>query len=80
MEHGDKTDLGAEMTRIGGDCVQRLGRGLEQDGVDRRLVLEGDFGGRRRQCEHDMEIWHRQQFGWRSASHAARAGPWHFGQ
>jgi hypothetical protein len=48
---------------MGGDCVQRLGRGLEQDGVDRRLVLEGDFGGRRRQCEHDVEIWHRQQFG-----------------
>ena len=49
--------------RIGGDRAQRFGRRLEQDGIDRRLVLEGDFGGRRRQGEDDMEIRHRQQFG-----------------
>ena len=47
MEHADETDLGAEMARIGGDRAQRFGRRLEQDGVDRCLVLEGDFGGRR---------------------------------
>ncbi len=63
VEYGDEADLGAEMAWIGSDCAQRLGRRLEQDGVDRRLVLEGDFGGRRRQCEDDVEIWHRQQFG-----------------
>ena len=63
VEHGDEADLGAEMARIGGDRAQRLGRRLEQDGVDRRLVLEGDFGGRRRQREDDVEIRHRQQFG-----------------
>ena len=48
--------------RIGGDRDQRLGRRLEQDGVDRCLVLEGDFGSRGRQCEDDVEIRHRQQF------------------
>ncbi len=37
MEHGDKTDLGTEKTRIGGDCVQCLGRCLEQDVVDNAL-------------------------------------------
>ena len=48
VEHSDKADLGAEMARIGGDRAQCFGRGPEQDGVDRCLVLERDFGGRRR--------------------------------
>jgi hypothetical protein len=30
------------MLRIGGDRAHRLGRGLEQDVVDRRLVLQRD--------------------------------------
>ena len=63
MEHGEEADLGAEMLRIGGDRAQRLGRGPEQDCVDRRLVLERDLGRRRRQGEHDMEVRHRQQLG-----------------
>ena len=63
VEHGDETDLGAEMPWIGGDRAQRLGRGPEQDGVDRCLVLERDFGDRGRQCEDDVEIGHRQQLG-----------------
>ena len=62
MEHGDKADLGAEMTSVGGDPTQRLGGRLEQDRVNRLLVLEGDFGSRRRQREHDMEIRRGQQF------------------
>ena len=48
VKHGDDTDLGAEMLGVGGDGAQRLGRGLEQDGVDRRLVVEGDVGDLRR--------------------------------
>jgi hypothetical protein len=63
MEHGDEAGLGAQVPRIGGDRAQRLGRRLEQDRVDRCLVLEGDFGGRRRQREDDVEVGHRQQFG-----------------
>src|SRR3954471_527185 len=62
MEHSDETDLGAEMARIGGDRAQCFGCGPEQDGVDRGLVLESDFGGWRRQGEDDVEIRHRQQF------------------
>ena len=42
---------------------QRLGGGLEQDGVDDGLVLEGDRGDRRRQREDDVEIGNRQQLG-----------------
>ena len=30
VEHGDETDLGAEMARIGGDCAQRFGRALNR--------------------------------------------------
>jgi hypothetical protein len=63
MEHADETDLGAEMARVGGDRAQRFGCRPEQDRVHRRLVLEGDLGGRRRQREDDVEIRHRQQFG-----------------
>src|SRR3954447_7526560 len=63
MKHGNETDLGAEMARIGGDRAQYFRRGPEQDGVDRGLVLERDFGRRRRQGEDDVEIRHRQQFG-----------------
>ena len=63
VKHGDEADLGAEMGWVGGDRAQCLGRRPEQNGVDRRLVLEGDLGHRRRQGEHDMEVRHRQQLG-----------------
>jgi hypothetical protein len=63
VEHGDEADLGAQILGIGGDPAQRLGRGPEQDGVNRFLVLERDLGHRRRQGEHDMEVRHRQQLG-----------------
>jgi len=61
VEHGEKTDLGAEMPRVCGDGTERLGGAPEQDGVDRLLVLEGDLGERRRQREHDVEIRNRQE-------------------
>ena len=63
VQHRDQADLGAEMFGIGGDRAQRLGRGLEQDRVDHRLVLEGDRGDLRRQREDDVEIGNRQQLG-----------------
>jgi hypothetical protein len=61
MKDCNKTDLGAEMLRVGRDHTQRLGRGLEQDGVDRSLVLERDRGDGRGQREDDMEIGRRQE-------------------
>jgi hypothetical protein len=48
VQHGDAADLGAEVARVGRDEAQRLGGGAEQDGVDRRLVLESDRADRRR--------------------------------
>ena len=60
--HGH-TELGAEMPGLGRDGGECLGRGAEQDRVDNGLVLERDLAGRRRQCEDDMKVRHRQQFG-----------------
>ena len=44
MEHGQETDLGAQMLGVRGDRAQSLGRRLEENAVDDRLVLEGDLG------------------------------------
>ncbi len=62
QDRGD-ADAGAKMTWVGGDGRHRLGRGLEQQAIDRRLVLEGDVGDLGRQREHDMEVADRQQVG-----------------
>ena len=63
VQHGDHAGLGAEVLGIGGDGAHRLGRRLEQDVVDDRLVLQGDRGDRRRHGEHDVEVRDRQQLG-----------------
>ena len=61
MEHGGETDLGAQVLGVGGDREHGVGRRFEQEIVDHGLVLVGDVGDRRRQCEHDVEVGH----GWR---------------
>ncbi|MGY4286903.1 hypothetical protein ACVWXO_006123 [Bradyrhizobium sp. LM2.7] len=63
VQHGGDADAGAEVLRIGGDRQQGLGRDLEQEIVDHRLVLVGDVGDGRRQREHDVIVRHRQQLG-----------------
>ena len=63
VEHGGDADAGAEMLGIGGDGQQRLGRRVEQQVVDHRLVLVGDGGDRGRQREDDVEVADRQQIG-----------------
>ena len=75
MEHSDETDLGAEMAGIGGDRAQGFGCGPEQDGVNRGLVLESYFGGRRRQGEDEWKYGTGSSSACRSASQAARADP-----
>jgi hypothetical protein len=60
--HGH-TELGAEVPGIGRHGGECLGRLAEQDRVDNGLILERDLAGRRRQCEDDMTVRHRQQFG-----------------
>src|SRR5262245_10866321 len=63
MEHGGEPDASSEMLGVGGDGEQRLGRGLEEDGVDLSLVLVGDVGDRRRQREHHVIVGHGQELG-----------------
>ena len=63
MQHRGEANASTEMPRVGRNRGQRLGRGLEQKIVDQRLVLVGDIGDGDRQCEHHVEVWHRQQFG-----------------
>ena len=48
---------------IGGDGEHGLGRGLEQEVVDHRLVLVGDVADRGGQREDDVEVGHGQQLG-----------------
>ena len=48
---------------IGGDGKQCLRRRAEQQVVDHRLVLVGNWGDLGRQREHQVEIADRQQIG-----------------
>src|ERR1700737_2052947 len=61
VQHGRDADLGAEVLRIGGDRQEALGGGLEQEAVDRRLVLIGDGTDLSRQREDDVEVGDWQQ-------------------
>jgi len=63
VEHGRDADARAEMPRVGGDGHHRLGRCLEQQVVNHRLVVECDVGDLGRQREDDMEVADRQQIG-----------------
>ena len=63
MKHGGDADTGAEMLGVGGDGRHRLGRRLDQQAVDRRLVLERDVGDLGRQREDDVEVPDREQVG-----------------
>ena len=63
MQYGSDTDAGAEMLGVGGDRDQGLGGGLEQDAVDRRLVLISDVGDLSWQGKDHVEIGHRQELG-----------------
>lgn len=61
VEQCDEAEFTAKMSGIGTDGLQRLGDGIEQNGVDRRLVLVSDgrdLGGHR---EHHVEVGHLQK-------------------
>jgi len=60
VEDGEDADAGAEVLGIGRDGDQGLGGSLEQDVVDRGLVVIGDVGDLGRQREHDVEVRDRQ--------------------
>lgn len=63
VKNGQEPDLTAKVPRIGGDGFKSCGNGVEQDGINDGLVVEGDLGDFCWHREHDMEIRHRQQIG-----------------
>ena len=75
MENRGDADAGAEVLWVGRDRGQGLGRGLEQEIVDDGLVLVGDVGNGRRQREHHVIVWHRQQIGLASRQPFLRHSP-----
>src|SRR6516165_6362658 len=63
VEHGGGADARAEVFGIGSDREQRFGRRTEQQVVDHRLVLGGDWSDLGGQRKDHVEIADRQQIG-----------------
>jgi hypothetical protein len=63
MKHGEESDAGAQMFRVAGNGEQGFGGGVEQDVVNRLLVVEGYWGDLLGDSKNDVEVFHRQQFG-----------------
>lgn len=63
VQDGEETQDYSEAMGIGRHTEQRLGSGLEEDVIQRRLVVEGDLGDGFRDGEHHVEVLHRQQLG-----------------
>jgi hypothetical protein len=61
VEHGGDANPGAQMPGVRRDRHHCLRGRPEQQIVDDRLVLPGDVGNLRRECEDDVEIADRQQ-------------------
>ena len=74
MQDRRDADPGAEALGIGCDRQCRLGRRLEQDVVEDRLVRVGKAGDRPRQGVDDMEVRDRQQLGFPLLEPCARGG------
>ena len=51
VKDGKKSDLGAEMFWIGGEGLQRLGCGAEENAINGPLVLQGNVGYKRRDVQ-----------------------------
>ena len=73
VEDGQEADLGPEVLGVGGDLLQGLGGGAEQQAVDHARVLQGDRAERRREGEDDVEILDGQQLGF-AGLHPVRGG------
>ena len=63
MQYRDEADARPEMLGIGRDRQCGLGRRLEQQVVDHRLILVRDVAQRSRQRVDHTKVWHRQQLG-----------------
>ena len=81
VEDGQEADLGPEVLGVGGDLLQGLGGGAEQEAVDHPWVLQGDRAERRRESEDDVEVLDRAATRLPGPpSTRAAAVAWHLGQ
>ena len=80
VQDGQEADLGPEVLRIGGDLLQGLGGGAEQEAVDLPRVLQGDRTERRRERKDHVKVLDRQQLRFCASIHCAAAVAWHLGQ
>ena len=86
VQHGEETDLGAEVARVGGDGAQRLGDGPEEQAIDDGLVLaaiSATAGGMATAGDMVKTTWKYSvgsRSAWRRSSHSARASDWQVGQ
>ena len=62
VQDGQEPDLGPEVLRVGGDLLQGLGGGTEQEAVDHPGVLQGDRAEHCRERKDHMEVLDREQF------------------
>ena len=53
VQHRQKAGLRSQMTRVGGDLLQRLGHRAEQQAVKYSLILQGQ------RCEL---VWHSEDY------------------
>ena len=63
MQHGEETDLSAQVLGIGGNDAEGLGGDAEEKAVDERLVLIGNGGNGLRQREDDVKVLCVEKFG-----------------
>ena len=63
MQHGEETDLGAQMLGVGRDGLQGFCCGLEKDAIDYLLILVSDRGDLFRHGKDHMKIGDLQKFG-----------------
>ena len=64
VQHGDEAYVSTEMLGVGGDRLEGLCGGSEQQAVDFAFVLQRQRGKLRGQGEDDVEIGDRQQIRW----------------
>ena len=74
MKHGGDADACAQVAGIGGNPQHRLGRCVEQQAIDRGLVVECNVSDLGRQGEDDVEVSNRQQVGLARGQPGARGG------
>jgi ABC-type arginine/histidine transport system permease subunit len=80
VEYGNEADLGAEMTRIGGDCAQVSVAALNRMAYTAALFWKAILAASAGRVKTTWKYGTGSNSAWRSISHALRAGPWHFAQ